>query len=286
MELYVGLDVSLDMTAVCVLDGAGKIVWRGRCSSTPDAIARVVREHAPTAVRIGLEAGQLSTWLVHGLRKLGLPAICLDARHAKAALSLQLNKTDDNDALGLAHIVRTGWYREVAVKSMDSQTTRALLMARAHLVSQRQTTANLIRGLLKTFGLLVGQAGGGRFALRVRELIADHPALVAIVEPLLTVWQTLREQVADLDRQVRVRAREDARVRRLMTAPGVGVVVALAYTAVIDDPARFAKSRPSAPISASRRDATNPVRSTTTGISRAAETACCAATCSKRPTSC
>jgi transposase len=242
MELYVGLDVSLDMTAVCVLDGAGKIVWRGRCSSTPDAIARVVREHAPTAVRIGLEAGQLSTWLVHGLRKLGLPAICLDARHAKAALSLQLNKTDDNDALGLAHIVRTGWYREVAVKSMDSQTTRALLMARAHLVSQRQTTANLIRGLLKTFGLLVGQAGGGRFALRVRELIADHPALVAIVEPLLTVWQTLREQVADLDRQVRVRAREDAQVRRLMTAPGVGVVVALAYTAVIDDPARFAKS--------------------------------------------
>ena len=103
MELYVGLDVSLDMTSVCVLDGAGKIVWRGRCSSTPDAIARVIREHAPTAVRIGLEAGQLSTWLVHGLRKLGLPAICLDARHAKAALSLQLNKTDDNDALGLAH---------------------------------------------------------------------------------------------------------------------------------------------------------------------------------------
>jgi transposase len=134
--------------------------------------------------------------------------------------------------------VRTGWYREVAVKSMDSQTTRALLMARAQLVSQRQTTANLIRGLLKTFGLLVGQAGGGRFAVRVRELITDNPALVAIVEPLLTVWQTLREQVADLDRQVR--AREDAKVRRLMTAPGV--VVALTYTAVIDDPARFAKS--------------------------------------------
>ena len=114
MELYVGLDVSLDLTAVCVLDGAGKVIWRGRCSSTPDAIAGVVREHAPTAVRIGLEAGQLSTWLVHGLRQLGLPAICLDARHAKAALSLQINKTDDNDALGLAHIVRTGWYREVA----------------------------------------------------------------------------------------------------------------------------------------------------------------------------
>ena len=242
MELYVGLDVSLDMTSVCVLDGAGKIVWRGRCSSTPDAIVRVIHEHAPTAVRVGLEAGQLSTWLIHELRKLGLPAICLDARHAKAALSLQINKTDDNDAHGLAQIVRTGWYREVAVKSMDSQTVRVLLMARAQLVSQRQTTANLIRGLLKTFGLLVGQAGGSRFATRVRELTVDSPVLVALVEPLLTVWQSLREQVAELDRQVRARAREDARVRRLMTAPGVGVVVALAYTAVIDDPARFAKS--------------------------------------------
>src|SRR5690349_10267665 len=139
MEHYVGLDVSLEETTVCVLDGAGKIVWRGRCLSDPDAIARTVRDHAPFAVRIGLESGQLSTWLVHGLRQLGLPVICLDARHAKAALSLQINKTDDNDALGLAQIVRTGWYREVAVKSMDSQTVRVLLMARAQLVSQRQT---------------------------------------------------------------------------------------------------------------------------------------------------
>jgi len=90
--------------------------------------------------------------------------------------------------------------------------------------------------------LRVGQAGGSRFAVRVRELVADHPVLVAIIEPLLTVWQTVREQVVELDRQVRMRVREDAAARRLMTAPGVGAVVALAYTAVIDDPARFAKS--------------------------------------------
>ena len=240
MEQYVGLDVSLEETAVCVLDSAGKIVWRGRCSSDPEAIARIVRERAPFAVRLGLETGQLSTWLAHSLRRLGLPVVCLDARHAKAALSLQINKTDDNDAHGLAQIVRTGWYREVAVKSMDSQAVRVLLMARTQLISQRQATANQI--LLKTFGLRVGQAGGSRFAVRVRELVPEHPVLVAIVEPLLTVWQTLREQIAELDRQVRMRVREDAAARRLMTAPGVGAVVALAYTAVIDDPARFAKS--------------------------------------------
>ena len=175
MEHYVGLDVSLEETAVCVLDSAGKIVWRGRCSSDPEAIARIVRERAPFAVRIGLETGQLSTWLVHSLRRLGLPVVCLDARHAKAALSLQVNKTDDNDAHGLAQIVRTGWYREVAVKSMDSQAVRVLLMARAQLISQRQATANQIRGLLKTFGLMVGQAGGSRFAVRVRELVRRPP---------------------------------------------------------------------------------------------------------------
>jgi transposase len=93
MEHYVGLDVSLEETSVCVLDSAGKIVWRGRCPSDPEAIARTVRDRAPFAVRLGLETGQLSTWLVHGLRRLGLPVVCLDARHAKAALSLPLNKT-------------------------------------------------------------------------------------------------------------------------------------------------------------------------------------------------
>src|SRR4051794_9485806 len=242
MEHYVGLDVSLEETAICVLDKTGKVIWRGRCPSDPEVIARIVWDRAPFAVRIGLETGQLSTWLVHSLRRLGLPVVCLDARHAKAALSLQVNKTDDNDAHGLAQIVRTGWYREVAVKGMDSQAVRVLLMARAQLISHRQATANQIRGLLKTFGLRVGQAGGSCFAVRVRELIADHPVLVAIIEPLLTVWQTLREQVVELDRQVRMRVREDAAARRLMTAPGVGAVVALAYTAVIDDPARFAKS--------------------------------------------
>lgn len=242
MDLYVGLDVSLDMTAVCVVDAAGKVAWRGHCASTPDAIAGVVHKHAPAAQRIGLETGLLSAWLVPDMRQLGLPVVCLDARHAKAALRMQINKTDDNDALGLAHIVRTGWYREVAVKSMDSHAVRTPLVARAHLVSQRQTTAKLIRGLLRPFGLLVGHAGGSRLGVRVQELLADRPVLVAIIEPLLLVWRTLREQIAELDGQIRRRARDDARVRRLMTAPGVDVVVALAYTAVIDAPARFARS--------------------------------------------
>lgn len=239
---YVGLDVSLETTSICVVDDKGSVVWRGKCTSTPESITEAVRTYAPAAIRVGLETGQLSNWLTLNLRRRGLPTVCLDARHAKAALSLQINKTDANDALGLAQIVRTGWYREVAVKSMDAHTLRMLLVARAQLVSQRQTIANTIRGLLKTFGLVIARGSGGLFAVRVREQISGNDVLVAIVEPLLVVWHAIREQVQMLDRQILARARADVAARQLMTIPGVGVVVALAYTAVIDDPARFRRS--------------------------------------------
>ena len=115
-ELYVGLDVSMETTAICIVDDKGTPVWRGACATDPAAIAAVMASRAPQARRIGLETGQLSNWLTLSLRGRGLPVVCLDARHAKAALKLQLNKTDANDALGLAQVVRTGWYREVAVK--------------------------------------------------------------------------------------------------------------------------------------------------------------------------
>ena len=132
----------------------------------PEIDRRQVRKHAPAAVRVGLETGQLSNWLTLNLRRRGVPVVCLDARHAKAALSLQINKTDANDAFGLAQIVRTGWYREVAVKSMDAQTLRMLLVARSQLVSQRQKIANTIRGLLKTFGLVIARGSKGLFSVR------------------------------------------------------------------------------------------------------------------------
>src|SRR3954469_4183167 len=135
---YVGLDVSLETTSVCVLDEAGGIVWRGKVGSTPEALANAIRTRAPQVARIGLETGPLCTWHWHALRALGLPVICLDARHAKAALSVQVNKTDANDAYGLAQIVRAGWYKEVAVKSLDSHRLRTLLSSRAQLVNMRR----------------------------------------------------------------------------------------------------------------------------------------------------
>jgi transposase len=234
--------VSQAMTSICVIDESGAVVWRGKCASDPDVIAQAVWTHAPAAVCVGLETGLLSNWLTRELRRRGVPVICLDARHAKAALSLRINKTDDNDADGLAQVVRTGWFREIAVKSMDAQTLRMLLVARAQLVSQRQALANTIRGLMKTFGHVVVPGAGGPFATRVRVLTDDNPTLGAIVEPLLLSWQTLREQIGVLDRQALQRAKTDPVARRLMTIPTVGVIVALAYIAVVDTPERFRTS--------------------------------------------
>jgi transposase len=241
MKQYVGLDVSQDQTSICVVDESGHVLWQGKCATTPEAIAATLRTRAPQGDRIGLESGPLSIWLCHELTALGLPVVCLDARHAQAALSLQLNKSDANDARGLAQIVRTGWYREVVVKGLDGQRMRALITARAQLVALRVDLGNQIRGLLKPFGLLAGKGVGKTFAEKVRSLVPDGP-LHEVAEALLRAWEAVNKEVATLSRRLVAEARQDETVRRLMTAPGVGVLVALTSVSTIGDPARFTHS--------------------------------------------
>lgn len=150
MAHYVGLDVSLEETSICVIDESGQKVWQGKSSSEPGMIAKKVRHHAPDAAKVGFETGPLSTWHWHELHELGLPVVCLDARHAKAALSMQVNKTDANDAHGLAQIVRTGWYRQVEVKSIDAHLVRSLLISRSKLVKDIYESHNLITVIAST----------------------------------------------------------------------------------------------------------------------------------------
>ena len=159
MGQYVGLDVSLETTTVHVLDDQGKRVWRGTCVTHPTAIEATIRKHAPEVVRIGLETGPLTTWLWQALTDAGLPMVCLDARQAKAALNMRINKTDDNDAEGLAQLVRSGWYREVRVKSREAMLVRSLIGARTQLLDIVTELSNQIRGLMKTFGLVVSKEG-------------------------------------------------------------------------------------------------------------------------------
>jgi len=243
MEFYVGLDGSLKQTSICVVDQTGLIVREGVVDSDPEAISVFMKSKAPDAVRIGLETGPTSTWLWTELKRLGLPVICIDARHAKAVLKMQINKSDRNDAIGIARIMQTGWFKEVHVKDIDSHSVRALLGSRALLVKIKRDLENQVRGLFKNLGLVIGRGTFNVFAVRAEELIEDRPELVAAVRPLLEARNAVEQQVRELDRKVTKLARRDAQVRRFMTVPGVGPVTALAFKATIDDPARFARSR-------------------------------------------
>src|ERR1700744_6122938 len=238
MEYYVGLDVSLKQTSICVVDQTGSVVREGVVDSDPEAISVYVKSKAPGAIRLGLETGPTSTWLWTELKQFGLPVICIDARHAKAVLKMQINKSDRNDAIGIARIMQTGWFKEV-----DSHSVRALLASRALLVKIKRDLENHVRGLLKNLGLVIGCAKFKVFSVRAEELIEGRPELIAAIRPLLEARNAVGQQVDELDRKVMKLARHDAQVRRFMTVPGVGPITALAFKATIDDPARFARSR-------------------------------------------
>jgi transposase len=156
---------------------------------------------------------------------------------------MQINKSDRNDAIGIARIMQCGWYKEVCVKDLDSHAVKALLASRALLVKIKRDLENQVRGLLKNLGLVVGAAKMNVFALRAAELIEDRPALAVAVAPLLSARMAIEQQIADLDRKVMKLARNNAQARQFMTAPGIGPVTALCFLATIDDPGRFKRSR-------------------------------------------
>jgi transposase len=169
-------------------------------ATDPGAIAAHVLRHAGVDVKVGVETGSMTPWLVHGLRSVGLDVECLDARRVKAALQMQLNKTDENDAEGLAQIMRARWYRPVHVKSLGAHRARALLGARAQLAGMTTRLSNMMRGVLKTFGLLSGAGRGHRFNQSIEALLDSAPDIALIVRPLLFTWRQLREQIAIFDK--------------------------------------------------------------------------------------
>jgi transposase len=241
-RIYIGLDVSMKETAVSVRRG-GKRVWRGRCASDPKIIAELVRKRAPAAKRVVFETGPLSVWFYHALRAEGLPAICIDARHAKAALDTAANKTDANDADGLAHLAEVGFFREVRVKAFDSMLTRTLVAARTRLVRITTELSNQIRGLMKTFGLLIPAGKGSTFERNVRRLLVDQEGLASIVLPMLEAWRSMRIRAAELGRQLVAGARQSQACRILMSIPGVGAITATSFVTAIEEPDNFKKSR-------------------------------------------
>ena len=243
MELFVGLDVSVRTTSICVMEAGGKILKEGKVESHPASIADFLCNIAGHYKRVGLEAGPLSQWLYAGLAEAGYPVICVETRHMKAALSAQINKTDRNDARGIAQMMRVGLYKPVHVKTARSQEVRMLLTARKFLQTKIIDAENNLRGLLRNFGLKVGAVTRVKFEQRISELLEQSPHLAVTIIPLLEVRRVLREQYQRLHKAMEKMATDDGICRLLMTAPGVGPVVALSFRAGVDEPARFSKSR-------------------------------------------
>src|SRR5215203_5314302 len=242
MDNYIGLDVSMKETAVSIRRD-GQRVWRGKCPSDPKLIADLIRKRAPSVKRVVFETGPLSVWCYHALSAEGLPVVCIDARHAKAALDMAANKTDANDADGLAHLAEVGFFRAVRVKGFDSMVARTLVSARTKLVMVTTDLSNQIRGLMKTFGLIVPAGKGSRFDANVRALLADQAGLAPIMLPLLEAWRAVRLRAAELGRQLVANARRSEACQILMSVPGVGAVTATSFATAVEDPENFRRSR-------------------------------------------
>jgi transposase len=243
MEYFAGLDVAMEETSICVIDQDGKMVFETAVATDPDAIFTALKNHIRRLRRVGHEAGSLSPWLQVELKRRGLPAICLEAWHARAALSAMRNKTDKADARGLAHIVRTGWFREVHVKSEESYRLRLLLTQRRNLKRKFLDIENAIRHSIKTFGLKVGKVSRGQFEARVRELVAGDALIAGLTDCMLRARAALWQEYVRLHRVVIAIVRRDELCRRFMRIPGVGPISALAFKTAVDDPHRFRRSK-------------------------------------------
>ena len=243
MDYYAGIDVSLEQSSVCVVEGHGKIVREGKVASEPDALIGYFVSLGLTLVRIGLEAGPLSQWLYASLRQAGLAVELLETRHVRDAFSAMPVKSDRNDARAIAQLMWLGWFRPVHCKSIAAQEMRAVLTARKLIQSKLRDIENSLRGILRGFGLKVGKTTARSFAGRIRDLVAGHANLETIAQALLSVHAVLVREFNSFEKRVRLLARSHVQAALLMTTPAVGPIVALTYAAAIDDPARFSSSK-------------------------------------------
>lgn len=243
MEHYAGIDVSLEASSVCVVDASGRIVCEAKVASEPEALIGWLAGLGLALARIGLEAGPLSQWLYAEMTAAGLAVELLETRHVRDAFKSMPVKTDRKDARGIAQLMRLGWFRPVHCKSPAAQEVRAVLTARRLLQAKLHDVEMSLRGVLRGFGLKVGATTPKTFETRVRALAQGHPTLELVVQALLSAREVLRREFAALDRRVRAMAQDDRKAKLLMSTPGVGAIVALTYSAAIDDPARFRSSK-------------------------------------------
>src|ERR671917_140479 len=213
MEHYAGIDVSLELSSVCVVDAAGRTLREAKVASEPEALVAWFRGLGLEVARVGLEAGPLSQWLFAAMRAAGLAVELLETRHVRDAFKAMPVKTDRKDARGIARLMRLGWFRPVHCKSVPAQEIRALLTARKLLQGKHHDVEMSLRGVLRGFGLKVGPTTPRSFAARIRELVQGHATLTAVAEALLAARETLGVQLRGLEKRLRDQARGDQRAR-------------------------------------------------------------------------
>ena len=243
MEYFAGLDVSMEDTHICVLDREGVLIREGKTATSPMAISDFLAG-GPECKGVVFETGRMAPMLFHGLVELGISVQCIESRQAYQALkSLAGHKTDRNDARGLAHLARTGFYKPTHVKSLSAHAVRALIAARKKLVGQRATIDNQIRGLVVVFGVRLPRALSQAFKVAALAVSDGVPGLHAALCGLFAAREAIVTAVAAIDGDIKKMTRKSKVCQRLMTVPGVGPITALAFAAAIDDPHRFRKSR-------------------------------------------
>jgi transposase len=241
MDYYAGIDVSLEWSSVCVVNAKGEVMKEVKVESDPEALVAFFRS-------LGFAVTPLSQWLYAGLTQAGFETTLLETRDVKAALSAMTVKTDRQDARGIAQLLRMGWFRPVHAKSIGSQEIRALLVARKQLLGKLRDVELSIRGILRGFGLKVGQVSAGKFERRIRELVNGQAMLVQITEAMLSARTTLQTEYSKLHKALLKIVRHDPVCRQFMTVPGVGAVVAITFKTAIDDPQRLKKSKAAGPL--------------------------------------
>jgi len=244
MKYYIGLDVSMKKTSVCIVDEEAKIVHESVVKTDPHELAEVIKKTGFSIKLVGFESGSLSHYLYAELKQRGLPVVCIDARHMSVLLSTTINKTDKNDARGIAKALRNGSFKAVHQKPKESIDRGAVLTMRRAMVKQRADLKNHIRGVLKAYGIRLGSVGATKFSATVKRCLEGVDALVcSTIEAVLSIFDLLHKKISLLETQLVSLAKKDKEIKQLMTVPGIGLVTALTYKAEIFDPSRFSDSR-------------------------------------------
>ena len=244
MKHYIGLDVSMKRTFICVINEQGKIIREGSENTEPHLIANYLSKLGLEEITVGFESGSLTPYLLAGFKERAIDALCMDARKLSPILALKVNKTDKNDARGIAEALRSGMYKRVHRKPEESINRAILLTARRALVEQQTHLKNTVRGLLKGYGIRLGSISAKKFATAVMKQIENHQDIVNLsIKCLLDAFDKLVEETGKIDKKLLEIAYQDKEVRRFMTVPGVGPVTALTYKTEIFDATRFKESR-------------------------------------------